>query len=101
MKDWKFDPNDAKKLNEQIRGTVDSQISQQQMQEMMKQAEQWRDQMKGEVFSLDQKKLDEMKRQMEEFRKDFKPEDLKTDPKLMDDLRKQMEEFMTQVPEFN
>ena len=101
MKDWKFDPNDAKKLSAQIRGMVNSEISEQQMQEMMKQAEQWRDAMKGEGSLLDQKQMDELKRQMEEFRKDFKPGDLKPDPKQMDELKKQMEEFKTPVPEWN
>jgi len=76
-------------------------ISQQQIEEMRKQAEALRDQLKSENFQMDQKQMDQLRQQMDEFRKNFKPEDFKMDTKQTKELRRQMDELKREMREMN
>jgi serine protease Do len=77
------------------------QMSQQQIEEMRKQAEALREQLNSENFHMDQKQIDQLRQQMEEFRKNFKPEDFRVDPKQMEELRRQMDELKREMQQMN
>jgi membrane-associated protease RseP (regulator of RpoE activity) len=66
---------------------------------MRQQAEELREQLKGEGFKLDPQQMDEFRQQMEEFGKSFKTDDFKLDQKQMDELHHQMEQFKQQLEE--
>ncbi len=68
-------------------------LDQQQVEELRKQAEKLRENLKAEDFKLDQKQLDQIKQQVEDFRKNFKIEDYKLNPQQLDQLKQKMEDF--------
>jgi membrane-associated protease RseP (regulator of RpoE activity) len=69
------------------------QISPKQAEQMRKQAEALRDQLKLQNFQLDPKQMQDMKQQMDAFGKNFKSEDFQLDQKQMQDMKQQMDEF--------
>ena len=91
------DSEAAEQLQEQAQKSLDSfatqvpHISEQQSEELRKQAEQiaqdaakFGEQFKEGQFGIDQKQMDELKQQMQQF---------KVDPKQMEELKQQMEQF--------
>jgi membrane-associated protease RseP (regulator of RpoE activity) len=66
---------------------------------MRQQAEELREQLKGEGFKLDPQQMDEFRQQMEELGKSFKSDDFKLDQKQMDELHRQIEQFKQQLEE--
>ncbi len=79
-----------------------SPFTQQQMEELMKQAEKWRDSFKAGDFpelKIDPKQMDELRKQMEQFQHSFNPDQFKLDPKQMEEFRHQMEEFRKSFPQ--
>lgn len=83
----------AQALKGRMQGMGQFEVSPQLAEQLRKQAEELRDQLKIEDFKIDPRQLDELKRQMEEFGKNFKADDFKVDPKLMDEMKQQMEQF--------
>lgn len=82
----------AEQLRDQLKnGIGEFKIDPKQAEEMRKQAEQLRDSMKG--FQFDQKKLDELKNQMDDWKKNFNTDQFKIDQKQLDELKKQMNEM--------
>ncbi len=77
---------------------VNPQIDSQTAEELRRQVETLKDQLKMDTFKIDPKQMDEMKRQMEEFQKNFKPEDFQIDQKKMDEMKQQMQEWQKTVP---
>jgi serine protease Do len=68
-------------------------ISPKQAEQMRKQAEALRDQLKLQDFQLDQKQMQGMKQQMDAFQKDFKLQDFQLDQKQIEDMKQRLEEF--------
>jgi serine protease Do len=87
----------AQALKDRINGMVDGQINTPLAEELRKQAETLRDQLKLDDFKVDPKLTEELKRQMDEWRRKYSADSLKDtfefDQKQMDELKKQMEEF--------
>jgi serine protease Do len=79
-----------------------SQFNQQDLDELRRQADQWRDSFKAwtpQEFKVDPKAMEELRKQMEQFRQSFKADQFKVDPKQMEQLRRQMEEFRKSFPQ--
>jgi molecular chaperone DnaK (HSP70) len=72
-------------------------LSAQQADEMRKQAEMLRKQLKSKDFKIDPKQMEQFRNQMEEFRKSLGTGDFKLDPKQMDEFRHQMEQWRQQL----
>jgi membrane-associated protease RseP (regulator of RpoE activity) len=87
----------AQTLKDQIQGYVKPEIDSQLADELRKQAETMRDQLKMDDFKVDPKQMDDLKMQMDEFRKDFKAEDFKIDPQQTEEIRKQAETLRDQL----
>jgi len=68
-------------------------LTQEQAEQLRKQAEKMGDSFNSQSFKIDSKQMEQLKQQMEEFRKNFKSEEFKIDQKQMDELKQQMEEF--------
>jgi len=91
----------ADSLHQQTQ-SFSSPFTKQQMDELMKQAEKWRDSVKAGDFpelKIDPKQMEELRQQMEQFRQSFNPDQLKIDPRQMEELRHQMEEFRKSFPQ--
>jgi membrane-associated protease RseP (regulator of RpoE activity) len=83
----------AQAIKDRIQGMEQFEISPQLKEQLRKEAEELRDQLKMDSFKIDPKQMDELKQQMGDWQKNFKPEELKIDPKQMDEFRQQMEQF--------
>jgi serine protease Do len=83
----------AQAIKDRIQGMEQFEISPQLKEQLRKEAEELRDQLKIDSFKIDPKQMDELKQQMGDWQKNFKPEELKIDPKQMDEFRQQMEQF--------
>lgn len=96
---------DWQKLADSLRQqaqSFNSPFPQQQMDELMRQAEKLRDSFKAGDFpelKIDPKQMDELRKQMEQLRQGFNADQFKIDPKQMDELRRQMEEFRKSFPQ--
>jgi serine protease Do len=110
----------ADALGNQIQGQLPA-ISEQQAEELRKQAEQMARQaaqigqqidgdlfkvdpkqmqelqQQMEQFKVDPKQMQELQQQMEQFKKSFNADQFKIDPKQMDELRQQMEQWKRQM----
>src|SRR5271165_3842068 len=79
---------------------TDLQFTQQQLDEIRRQAEQFSQEMEQfrqnfnpDQFKIDPQQMEQFRQQMNQFRQNFKPEDFRVDPKQMEELRRQMEQF--------
>jgi membrane-associated protease RseP (regulator of RpoE activity) len=85
-------------------------MSRQQIDELRRQAEEMRKNLKSELGSaikidpndlkLDPKQMDELRQKMDELRKSIQSQDFKIDPKQMDELRKQLQQMKHQFEGF-
>ena len=78
------------------------QFSQQQLDEMRRQAEKLRDSFKSGTIpelKIDPKEMEELHKQMEQFRQSLNADQFKIDPKQMEELKRQMEEFRKSFPQ--
>jgi membrane-associated protease RseP (regulator of RpoE activity) len=100
-----LDPQQVEELRRQaetIRENIkaeDFKLDQKQLDEIKQQAEEFRKDLKIEDFKLSPQQLDQLKQKMEDFRKNFKVEDFKLDPKQMNELRQQMDQLKRQIEE--
>jgi serine protease Do len=91
----------AEPLREHAR-EFQGEFSQQQLDEIRRQAQELRDSLKSGKFpdfKVDPKQIEELQKQMEEFRQSFKADQFKIDPKQMEELQRQMEEFRKSFPQ--
>jgi membrane-associated protease RseP (regulator of RpoE activity) len=90
----------AEALRNQIQVQVQG-LSEQQTEEMRKQAEQFSQQFNGDQFKVDPKQMQELQQQMKQFKVDPKQmqelqqqlKQFKVDPKQMQQLQQQVEQF--------
>jgi membrane-associated protease RseP (regulator of RpoE activity) len=83
----------AEALRDQLGGLRNFGVTQEQAEELRRQAEALGKGIKPEDFKVDPKQLDELKKQMEQFRHDFNGQDFKVDPRAMEQFKQQMEQF--------
>jgi len=79
-----------------------SPLTQQQMEELQRQAEKMRDNFNTGAFpdfKVDPKEMEEFRKQMEQFGQGFNADQFKVDPKQMEEFRRQMDEFRKSVPQ--
>lgn len=88
-----LDADAAQTLKQQFDGMMNGQANAELAEQLRKQAEAFRDQLKLDDFRVDEKLADEMKQQMDEWKKKYSADSFKFDQKQLDDLNKQMEEF--------
>jgi len=70
------------------------QISQEQLDQLQRQAEQFAHQFQDfPEYRIDPREMEELQQQMDEFRRSFKPEDFRVDPKQMEELNRELEQF--------
>jgi hypothetical protein len=89
----------AESLRDQLQQSMGNNhfgFTEEEADQLRKEAEQFRDAFKDGQFSFDQKQKDELSKEMQEFQKqefqqDFKP--FRFDQKQMDELKEQMQEF--------
>jgi len=95
---------DWTQLADSLRGQAEqfqSQFSEKQLQDLIKQAEKFPSGLNGAFpdFKVDPKAMEELQKQMDEFRQGFSADQFKIDPKQMEEMQRQMEEFRKSFPE--
>ncbi len=88
----------AEQLKDQLKGMNLDQFkfNEDQAEQMQKEAEQLRDSLKD--FRIDQGQVDELKQQMEEWQKNFNSDQFRIDQKQFEELRRQMDEWKKSFP---
>jgi membrane-associated protease RseP (regulator of RpoE activity) len=79
-----------------------SPFTEQQMEELQRQAEKMRDSFKTGTFpdfKVDPKQMEELRKEMEQFRQGFSADQFKIDPKQMEEFRRQMDQFRKSLPQ--
>ena len=89
---------ELQKQAEKLRGSIKAgtfpefKVDPNQMAELNKQMEQFRQSLNLDQFKIDPKQIEEMRRQMEEFRKSF-PQNFRFDHRQFDELQRQLDEL--------
>jgi len=94
-------PQLAESLRQQAQN-FRSPLSEQQMEDLRRQAEKMRDSFKAgkfPEFKVDPKEMEELRKQMEQFRQGFNADQFKFDPQQLEEFRRQMEQFRESFPQ--